>query len=223
MNQLSSTPRTQKSLFALNKLYLSLFCFGLSSFQVIASEPAKTAPGMHLGINPLYSNEKGIAGEEQAISVYFDSDAVINAELKLKAQAPKARGANAYPGFATLPVYDPNQVYAESGSIVKYTSGDKHGVFKNKYWVQGQAPSFEPVESPWEMVVQTTANGEYMAADELVATWIPEGIYETGDKVKYAINSKEYHFEAKYWTQGINPYSPKQTEGQRMSGIRLGF
>ncbi|HIF5960622.1 TPA: glycoside hydrolase family 19 protein [Vibrio parahaemolyticus] len=110
-----------------------------------------------------------------------------------------------YPDFDTLEVYNPSTIYAQSPTLVKYTENGQTGVFKSKWWTQGNIPDFEDKSSPWELVVRTDEHGNYLKESESISEWKQANTYVAGDKVKHLIDGVEIWFKAKYWTQGNEP------------------
>ncbi len=144
----------------------------------------KTAPSLHVEINAFVNDY------QMALM-----------DIQKKAQ----RAENAYPGFAELPAHDAAEIYGTPGTHVKFTDGTRHGVFSNKWYIQGDLPDFDVSNGAWELISRTDANGNYLSEAESTGNWDPAIAYVGGTKVKHAIDSVLYLFEARGWVQGEEP------------------
>ncbi|MFM2587817.1 glycoside hydrolase family 19 protein [Vibrio sp. TBV020] len=169
----------------LSKLTLTLIASGLVSTGVYAAP--NTAP-----------SSKTVPNAE-SIAVYNHS---LSNERSFAKQAAQRE---IYSGWDQLPVFDVNKTYERADSSVKFTDGQRWGVFKNKWWVKGESPSFIDANGAWELVSETDISGHYLPESVTVNNWISSSAYSAGDKVKHSINGEVLYFEAKYWTQGTEP------------------
>ncbi len=127
---------------------------------------------------------------------------------------PKSENGS-YPGYEELAFYDENETYAKAGSIVKYSDGNRHGVFTNKWWTRGNIPDFDDKSGPWQLVTQVGSDGDNLSPEELINAWKSGIAYVAGDVVKFVIDAVEYYFEAKYW----NTSEPILTASSGLSDV----
>lgn len=114
--------------------------------------------------------------------------------------------STSYPGYGALNEYSPATTYSEAGNVVKFTDGNgRYGVFQNKWWTQGNTPSFKDNSGPWNIIAQTDRDGNYLSEFETTSEWDKTAIYNAGDKVIHYIAGTKYNFKAKYWTKGDAP------------------
>ncbi|GAL24788.1 chitinase [Vibrio variabilis] len=125
--------------------------------------------------------------------------------------------STSYPGYSDLNEYDPTTVYTEAGNVVKLTDGSgRYGVFQNKWWTQGDTPSFKDRSGPWSLIAQTDGDGRYLSESETTLEWDQTAIYNAKDKVIHYIDDTKYNFKAKYWTKGD---APILTESSGIAGV----
>lgn len=114
-------------------------------------------------------------------------------------------GESSYPNFNALAAFDPNKIYNISGTRIKYNDGERHGVFSNKWYIQGEAPDFDSSNGVWELVARTDATGKYLSEIDSMGIWNVEIAYVGGVKVKHVIDGVTYIFEARGWVKGEAP------------------
>ncbi|AUW03818.1 glycoside hydrolase family 19 protein [Vibrio campbellii] len=176
----------------LNKLTLAILATGIASAGVIAAD--NSAPNSGLPSNA-------------AIEAYQLGTAQ---ERSFRQEASEREQ---YPDWNALDAYNGSQVYSEGGYVVRYTDGSRWGVFENKWWTQGEAPSFLDDSGVWSMVVETDSEGHYLPETVTVQYWDASAVYVEGDKVKHTVNGEVMFFEAKYWTQGNEPILTESSGG----------
>ncbi len=197
--------------------YYSLFLFAISGCGSDTDElsiAAQTAPAQNVGFQSTYQKEGAIdwldnsdyAREKflQNQRDYQEYGRVVNFQL----EQVNRSSIGQYPAYNLLPDYSASATYSETVEV-KYSAGDRYGVFTNKWWTKGELPSFESNSGPWTLLAATDAFGNYLTEEETVGSWSSEAVYLGADKTKFTIDGVEYLFEAKYWTKGDEPVLTK--------------
>ncbi|MGL4829216.1 MAG: glycoside hydrolase family 19 protein, partial [Vibrio sp.] len=175
-----------KEKYHLNKLTLCLFAGSLVSTNVYAVN--ETAPPRN-GVPTV-----------DAIAKYNEDISLV----RNFSQAASER--EQYPNWLQLPVFELSRAYEQAGVTVRFTDGQRWGVFSNKWWIQNENPSFtDSNNGAWELLAETDSNGYYLPESVTVNIWDASFSYSEGEKVKHTINGQELYFQAKYWTRGNEP------------------
>ncbi len=189
-------------------------CNDNSSDNQSQPTPNLTAPAMHVAAQKDYiENTRMSARTNASWSQDIDWDFLtekFNHNLEsyhLMAENSSLNSeSESYPGYNTLNEYNLATTYSKAGNVIKFTDGSgRYGVFQNKWWTQGDEPSFKDNSGPWNLIVQTDQNGNYLSEAETTSEWDQTATYNAGDKVIHIIDGYKYNFEAKYWTKGDAP------------------
>ncbi|WP_237484796.1 glycoside hydrolase family 19 protein [Vibrio hippocampi] len=211
-------------MFNLNKLCFVFISAGIlsgcgSDDSNTISRTAQTAPTIPVTIQAGYLLQADQARyqymtDEDELWGHMSEEyqARITTYNNIALQYPKAEDT-AYPGFIGIAEYEPGTIYDQSATQIRYTDGTRYGVFSNKWWTQGDTPDFDNQSGPWNLIVQTDKDGNYLPESEVVSDWQATGVYNGGEKVKHTINGVVHWFEAKYWTSNNEPILTKESGG----------
>ena len=109
------------------------------------------------------------------------------------------------PDFTSISLWHTATTYNRPGNQIRFSQGSKHGVFVNKWWSQGEQPSFTPNYGPWEIIKRVDSLGNTLQIKDTIESWVSTVPYSGGNLVNHTISGTEYCFEAKYWTQNNEP------------------